>query len=112
MEKFNKKELLAQYKERERTGGVFLIKCTESKKMWIKSAKDLESAKKRFEFSLFTDTPLQPSMAEDWKSYGAKSFKFEVLEEINKKETWTEKDFEDEIDFALSAWEEKLGVEG
>ena len=51
-------------------------------------------------------------MAEAQKRYGPLAFSLEILEEIQKKETQTERDFADEIDVLLKLWTEKIQEDG
>jgi hypothetical protein len=45
---------------------------------------------------------------EDWKLYGASSFSFEILEEIHKKETQSDREFADDVATLLELWTEKM----
>ena len=107
MEKLTKKELYQQYKDREVIGGIYCIKCHGNDHKWIKSTKDLQSAKKRFEFSIMINSCPEIIMDVDWKQYGASSFSFEVLEEMKKSETQTLREFSEDIAVLLEMWLEK-----
>lgn len=47
-------------------------------------------------------------MAQVWKQHGASAFSFEVLEEIEKKEAQTDREFSDDVAVLLELWTEKL----
>ncbi|WP_313133900.1 GIY-YIG nuclease family protein [Anaerocolumna sp.] len=104
MEKLSRKELKEQYKNRVVIGGVYSIKCDATGRTWIKSTKDMESAKRRFEFMIETNMCPEMSMNPEWNQYGSKTFSFAVLEELKKGETQTEREFSDDIDALLEMW--------
>jgi len=104
MENTSKKELKNLYKSAVKIGGVFCIKCNGNGHIWIKSTTNIPSQKNRFEFSILTNSCLEPGMNAEWKEFGAKSFSFDILEEIQKKETQTEREFVDDIGVLLEMW--------
>lgn len=107
MEKTSKKELKDQYKNRAIIGGIYGIKCSGNDAIWLRVATDMQGAKNRFQFSVSINSWPEPCMMEAWKKYGASSFSFEVLEEIQKKETDTQKEYLQELDILLELWTEK-----
>jgi hypothetical protein len=107
MEKPSKKELKESYKNRTVIGGIYCIKCNENGHMWIKSTKDMVGQKNKFEFFLSTHTCPEPGMYKEWSQYGAQSFSFDILEEINKGETQTDREFSDDIDVLFHLWLDK-----
>ncbi|MDF2512713.1 MAG: hypothetical protein K0S04_2579 [Herbinix sp.] len=46
-------------------------------------------------------------MRSDWEAHGAASFSFTVLEEITKKETQTDREFNEDLKLLLEMWNEK-----
>lgn len=108
MDKLTKKDLKDKYKNREVIGGIYRIICSASGNFWLKSSVDMPSAKNRFAFAVNMNTFPEAGMLEDWKKFGADSFSLEVLEEIKKKETQTEREFSDDVDLMLEIWTEKL----
>jgi hypothetical protein len=107
MEKHTKKELKEQYKNRSVIGGVYCIRCNGNGRMWIKSAKNLYGQKNRFEFSVMINSCPEADMYSEWSQYGAKTFSFDVLEEIEKQETQTDREFIEDIGILLEMWIEK-----
>lgn len=105
-----KKALKETYKTREIIGGIYKISCTESGEFWIRSAKELDKIQNRFEFYLKTNNHPEPVMRKAWETYGGETFKFEVLEELKKKETQTDRDFKEDIKTLLEMWLEKLEI--
>lgn len=108
METHAKKALKEQYKNRTIRGGVYCIQCSGNHARWLRATTDMQGAKNRFVFSQNTNSCLEPSMAESHKLYGAAAFSLVVLEEIERKETQTEREFSDDVDTLLELWSEKL----
>lgn len=111
MERQNRKEMLAAYKERKIIGGICAIKNTVNEKMLISSVTNLQGYKNRFEFSQATGGCIDLRLQKDWGEFGADAFAFEILEELEKKETQTPKEFSDDIKTLKEIWLEKLDPE-
>ena len=111
MDAKTKKELLAQYKEREVIGGVYVIKNTLNNKLLFGAATDLQGSKNRFEFSQKTGSCIDMKLKNDWNEQGGKQFVFEVLEELKKGENQTQAEFKADIDLLKDIWLEKLSTE-
>jgi len=104
----NRKEMLMTYKERKVIGGVYVIKNTENGKMLLLSGTNLQSCKNRFEFSQKTGSCVNLKLQQDWKKLGGDIFTFEILEEVEKKDTQTEKEFIEDIKLLEQILIEKL----
>lgn len=111
MEKLSKKEIKEQYKNRKVTGGIYCIKCNGNGRIWVKSTKDIAGQKNRFEFFVSTNFCPEPGMNPEWSQYGANSFSFAVLEEIEKGETQTDREFAEDIKLLYDMWMEKQSGE-
>ena len=107
MDKQNKKEMLAAYKERKVIGGICAIKNIANGKMLLLSVLDLQGYKNRFGFSQATGGCINVRLQKDWEKFGADSFVLETLEELVKKETQTLKEFSDDIKTLKEIWLEK-----
>lgn len=107
MEKISKKILKEQYKNRSVVGGIYSIKCSINNAMWLRAATDMQGARNRFTFAVKIDSCPEPCMLEAWKTYGGTTFSFEILEEMQKKETQTEKEFSEDINTLMEMWSEK-----
>jgi hypothetical protein len=108
MENLSKKEKLAQYKERTIIGGVYAIKNTANGKLLLLSSNDLQGVRNRFEFSLKTGSSINIKLQNDWAEFGKSAFRFEVLEELEKKEVQTSKEFSEDVKTLEELWREKL----
>jgi len=103
-----KKELQAQYKEREITGGVFAIKNTLNNKMLLAATTDMQASKNRFEFAQKTGSCVDMKLKNDWNTQGAGQFVLEILEELLKGDTQTDKEFKADVELLKELWLEKL----
>lgn len=111
MEKQNKKEKLAEYKERKITGGIYVIENTASGKSLLMSSPDLQGCKNRFMFSQKTNSCVDMKLQKDWETFGAGAFQLKVLEELEKKDTQTSKEFSEDIKMLHELYLEKLNPE-
>lgn len=103
-----KKELQAQYKEREIVGGVYAIRNMLNNKMLLLATTDLQGNKNRFEFSQKTGSCIDLKLQSDWNKQGGGQFIFEVLEELKKGEMQTAEEFRADIDVLKEMWLDKL----
>ena len=104
MKGLTKKELKEQYKNRTCIGGIYCVTCTEGSKQWLRATIDLKSSKNRFDFSISTNSCPETDMMEEWNRYGGSSFAFETLEEIIKKDTQSDREFDDDVEILLEMW--------
>lgn len=103
-----KKELLADFKGKPLSGGVFVIRNTENGRFLLDGQTNLEGSRNRFSFAQMTDAPLMPKMAGDWKRFGKQAFVFEVLEEVTQKEDQTPEAFRADLQTLTELWAEKF----
>lgn len=104
----SRKELQAQYREREVIGGVFAIRNLANGKLLVGTTADLPGSKNRFEFSQKTNSCTYLKLQSDWDRYGSEQFAFVVLEELKKGEMQTDEEFKADIDVLRDMWLEKL----
>ncbi|MGL5755531.1 MAG: GIY-YIG nuclease family protein [Paraclostridium sp.] len=104
----SKKENILEYKERTVSGGVYKITNTKNGKYLLTHDIDLKSTKNRFNFSMKTGSCMHLKMQKDFKEFGANVFEFEILEEIDMKETQSKKDFKEDLKVLEEMWAEKF----
>ncbi len=104
---FSKKKLKVQYENKVIIGGLYCIKCLGNNKLWLRATTNMQSAKNRFAFSVSTNSCPEPCMSEEWKHFGASKFLFDILEEIKKKETQTEREFTSDVHTLLKLYTER-----
>ena len=106
MEKRNRKEQIRAYKERRLTGGVLKITNRSTGRYLLLGETNLQGSRNRFAFSVATNTCIYAKLREDWNRYGADSFSFEILEEIEKKEDQTDEQFREDVKILADLWRE------
>ena len=111
MKNEKRKQVIYEYKEKKTTGGVYKITNTETGKSLIKGEIDLKSMENRFNFSVSINSCLNPKLQNDWKKYGPKSFKFEILEEVEKKSELDNRQFKKQLNELAEKYIEKLDKE-
>ena len=99
-----RKELKNKYKSRVEIGGIFAIKNTVLNKWYVDKTTDLAAAKNRFDF--MGDSYIK--IANDFKAQNGAGFVFETLEELQKGETQSDREFQDDLSLLKTMWLEKL----
>lgn len=108
MDKNRRKELQEQYKNRKMTGGIYRIINRENGRFMLQSTADINAAHNVFEGFIKTDNCTHPRLIKDWNQYGKDVFFIEDLDLIEKKETQTQEEFNNDIQVLLEIWDEKL----
>jgi hypothetical protein len=103
----NKKDLIAAYKRRTQTGGVYAVTNTVTGKSLVLASADIDGIKKRYEFAEMTGGCFHPKLQKDAQTLGNGAFAFSVLETLDRKDTQTDREFMDDLDVLLSMWLEK-----
>jgi hypothetical protein len=111
VDNLTKKELQAQYKEREIIGGVYIIRNTMKNRLLLDAAVDIHGSKSRYEFAIKTGSCVHPKLQNDWLEQKGGQFEFEILDELKKGETQTNTEFKADIELMKEMWLEKLSGE-
>ena len=78
----DRKAVIAAYKERKSTPGVFAIRCATSGEIWVGTAPDLGTIANRIWFTLRNGSHSNRKLQSAWAAYGADSITFEALEAL------------------------------
>jgi hypothetical protein len=105
-----RKELSNEYKSRKLRGGVYTITNTINGRYLLAFESELASALKRFNFLVATGSCVPLKMQKDWAEFGAKTFEFKVLEEIEMKPDQSQSEFTDDLKTLVEIWRQKLDV--
>lgn len=107
-----KKELRAAYKERPVTGGVYVIRCRPTGRVFLYAAPNPQGQQNRFDFSVSTGVCVHAALAADWRAHGSAAFTFAVLETLEMGPTQSTQDFHADLAVLTDIWREKLSAEG
>ena len=107
MDKNDRKAALAAYKQRKITGGVFQIVNIKTGRRLLMSDADLKGSENRFRFSQMTGSCTYGRLTADWLRFGAEAFRFETLEEMEKKEDQTDEAFREDLALLEEIWRER-----
>lgn len=108
MEKNRRKELQELYKNRKVIGGVYRIINRENGRFMLQQTTNINAAHNAFEGFIKTDNCTHPRLIKDWKQYGKEAFAIEDLDTIEKKETQTNAEFDNDLQTLFEMWDEKL----
>ena len=108
MDAAQKRKLRQQYKAQPLRGGFYRICCAPAGSAWLRATTELQGAKNRFAFACNVGSCPEPAMRDAWTQYGPAAFTLEVLEELEQKETQTEREFAEDIAVLRELWAEKL----
>lgn len=107
MDLSKKRALKNAYKEKPAVGGVCCIRCSGNGQSYLQATTNMEGLKNRFHFAMSIGSSPDPSLQSEWEKYGGDAFSFTVLEEIEKKETQSQKEFRDDVNVLYELWLEK-----
>jgi hypothetical protein len=108
MKNEDRKKLINTYKSRRVTGGICAVRNTVNGKTLLIDTQDVAGWRNRFEFSRQIGSPASMLIQSDWQRFGKDSFVFEVLEELEKTENQTQKEFAEDLKVLKDIWTEKF----
>ncbi|WP_141504577.1 DUF2087 domain-containing protein [Paenibacillus luteus] len=97
MDKATRKQLTAEYQERERSMGVFQIKNNRNGKLLVGGSTNLDALWGKEQFMLNMGSHSNKELQKEWKQYGAADFSYLVLETV-KLEQKIRYDYKDVLD--------------
>ena len=103
----SRKDLIREYKERQKPAGVFQIKNTKTGKFLLASSLNIEGSLNKHKFMLKTGGHINKALQADWNRDGAENFVFEILEEVKVQDEAGFK-IEDELGLLEEIWIEEL----
>jgi hypothetical protein len=110
MKSETRKEIVSAYRRRKVVGGVFAIRNTEHGKRMLNVTNDMRGSRNRFDFMKNTGICYHHKLRGEWSD--DPPFVFEVLEELEKGETQTNSEFDDDLETLRELWIDKLHGEG
>lgn len=112
MKEASRRGMKNQYKNSKQIGGVYRIRCDQAGESWLRASANLQAAKNRFAFQCSTNLCPESVMSRAWERCSAAGFTFEILEEIEQKETQTPREFSEDVAALLELWMEKQSAGG
>lgn len=103
----SRKELIREYKERQKPTGVFQVKNIQNGKVLLGSSLNLEGALNKHQFMLTAGGHLNKALQRDWNEYGSDQFVFEILEVVEVKDD-PNFNLGDELTLLEQIWLEQL----
>lgn len=81
-EKEKRKQMIADYQERERKMGIYSITNKQNGRIFINASSNMDGLWGKEQFVLDTGTHHNKELQKEWKQFGRDSFTFEVLEQL------------------------------
>ena len=110
-DKLRKKELTRQYKQDMPLAGVYAIRNRLNQRVFVGASMQLEGALNRHRTELRLSTHRNTALLQDWRTFGANNFTFDVLDTLAKRED-PAFDYLGELAAMLDLWSEELGCFG
>lgn len=103
-----RKQIMAEYKNRAVTGGVYAVRNSQTGKTLVVGDADIKGAANRYAFAKQTGGCFHPRLRKDLGHYGKDVFSFEVLEEMEKRRDQSDVDFAADVKTLEALWREKF----
>jgi group I intron endonuclease len=103
----SKKDIIREYKERQKPAGVFQIKNTINGKVLLGSSLNLEGPLNAHKFMLTVGSHRNKALQQEWDEYGADKFIFEILEVVQVRDD-PNFNLKDELTLLEQIWLEEL----
>ena len=103
----SKKDIIREYKEREKPAGVFQVKNTVTGKVLLGSSLNLEGPLNAHKFMLTVGSHRNKALQQEWNEYGADKFVFEILDVVQVRDD-PNFNLKDELTLLEQIWLEEL----
>jgi hypothetical protein len=109
MDKARKKEIAREWLERERSQGVFAVRCAATGQVWTSSTPNLDRQRNSVWFTLRLGTHPNRDIQAAWNTHGEGAFAYEIVEAV-EEEGFTTAGFKDRLKDRERHWREALGA--
>ena len=79
----NRKEAIAEYKNRKIPRGTFVVRFADQGPVWVDATPDLGAAKNGLLFMLRNGMHTNKALQAEWNAHGEAAFRYEVLEQLD-----------------------------
>lgn len=79
----NRKEAIAEYKNRKTPRGTFVVRFADQGPVWVDATPDLGAAKNGLLFMLRNGMHTNKTLQAEWNAHGESAFRYEVLEQLD-----------------------------
>ncbi len=79
----NRKEAIAEYKNRKIPRGTFSVRFGDDEPVWVDATPDLGAAKNGLLFALRNGVHINKELQAEWNARGESQFRYEVLEKLD-----------------------------
>ena len=105
----NRKEAIAEYKNRKTPRGTFVVRFAEDGPVFVDATPDLEAAKNGLLFSLRHGMHRNKELQAEWNAHCEAAFRYEVLEKL--EDDLAPMAWRDLLKDKKKEWVEKLGAQ-
>jgi hypothetical protein len=79
----NRKEAIAEYKNRKTPRGTFVVRFADDGPAWVDATPDLHAAKNGLLFMLRNGMHTNQGLQAEWNAHGEAAFRYEILEKLD-----------------------------
>jgi len=108
-DKARRKAIAQAWSERERSQGVFAVRCLASGEVWTGVSRNLDRQQNSVWFSLRSGGHPNKAVQATWNAHGADAFTYEIVEEVSDEDL-TPLGFSDLLKAREAHWREALGA--
>ena len=107
MDKARKKEIAKEWQERERSQGVFAVRCAVTGQVWVSSTPNLDRQRNSVWFTLRLGSHPNREAQAAWNTHGEGAFAYEIVEALDEGDS-TPAGFKDRLKDRERHWREAL----
>jgi hypothetical protein len=78
----NRKEAIAEYKNRKTPRGTYVVRFADDGPVWVDATPNLDAARNSLLFGLRTGAHWNKELQAEWNARGESAFRYEVLEKL------------------------------
>jgi hypothetical protein len=78
----NRREAIAEYKNRKTPRGTFVVRFADNGPAWVDATPDLGAARNGLLFALRNGVHINKGLQAEWNAHGESAFRYEILEKL------------------------------